>query len=163
MWWDRLSSAYRQSLTFLRKDVKSFVQGMWCCPWPHLFVLICSFKHVIIFFAPHPPLPFSIDWIYIVIVYVNLSSNFTLLVKMSGVNNVHDSISVSYWKLFCFVPWTFVCLLLVFTKVLKVLGHLCHQDWRLKEKMLEGLAERVSIIGHHLLRSEQMSWMYKKL
>ncbi|KAK7107145.1 hypothetical protein V1264_015110 [Littorina saxatilis] len=35
--------------------------------------------------------------------------------------------------------------------VLKVLTHLCHQDWRLKEKFVEGLAERVSIIGHHLL------------
>ena len=102
-------------LTFLRKDVKSFVQGMWCCPWRHLFVLICSFKYVINFFAPtHPPPPFNIYWIYIVIVYVNLSSTFTLLVKLSGVNNAHDSISVSYWKLFCFVPWTFVCLLSFF-------------------------------------------------
>ncbi|XP_076444594.1 E3 ubiquitin-protein ligase HACE1-like isoform X2 [Babylonia areolata] len=35
--------------------------------------------------------------------------------------------------------------------VLKVLKHLCHQDFRLKEKILDRLAEHVSIIGHHLL------------
>ncbi|KAL8586648.1 hypothetical protein ACOMHN_040156 [Nucella lapillus] len=34
--------------------------------------------------------------------------------------------------------------------VLKVLKHLCHQDFRLKENFIDRLAEHVSVIGHHL-------------
>lgn len=35
--------------------------------------------------------------------------------------------------------------------VLKVLKHLCHKDIRLKENIIDRLAEHVSVIGHHLL------------
>ncbi|KAK7497224.1 hypothetical protein BaRGS_00011518, partial [Batillaria attramentaria] len=43
------------------------------------------------------------------------------------------------------------CTIVPENNAVKVLTHLCHQDWNLKEKIIDGLAERISIIGHHLL------------